>query len=127
MGIDLDGCRDPQTGEVDAWAEEMISQCNSYHEVCPSGTGVKVIVRGSLPKISNHVKKLGNGRSIEIYDRGRFFTVTGNGSGSDIADAQAVIDGLVSTHFARRGATLKTPQTRERTDSAQHRANQASG
>jgi hypothetical protein len=115
VGIDLDGCRDPQTGEVDSWAEEIVSRCASYYETSPSGTGVKIIVHGALPKISNHVKKLGNGRSIEIYDRGRFFTVTGNGPKSGIADAQDLIDGLVSTHFKQRGATLRDQQRRERT------------
>ena len=48
-GVDLDGCRDPVSGEMAQWATRILEQLNSYAGVWPSGTGVKVIVRGSLP------------------------------------------------------------------------------
>jgi primase-polymerase (primpol)-like protein len=43
----------------------------SYSEVSPSGTGVKVFLRGKLPAGGN---RRGN---VEMYDRGRYFAVTG--------------------------------------------------
>ena len=70
-GIDLDNCRNPESGALDPWAEEWIAYLDSYAEISPSGTGVKVFVVGKLP---------GRGRrrdNIEIYDRARYFTVTG--------------------------------------------------
>src|SRR3954454_13457781 len=37
-GTDLDGCRDPATGEIEPWALDVIRDLNSYTEVSPSGT-----------------------------------------------------------------------------------------
>ena len=45
-GVDLDKCLDPETGEIESWAQEVIEQLNSYTEVSPSGTGVHILVRG---------------------------------------------------------------------------------
>src|SRR5215204_5125587 len=69
-GIDLDGCLDPQTREIEDWAQEIIGELDSYAEISPSGTGVHVLVRGALPPGRNR-----KGR-FEAYDRGRYFTVT---------------------------------------------------
>ena len=71
-GVDLDKCRDPESGEVADWAREIVALLDSYTEISPSGTGLKVIVRGALPP--------GRRRegAIEMYDRGRFFTLTGH-------------------------------------------------
>jgi primase-polymerase (primpol)-like protein len=71
-GADLDGCRDPETGRLEEWAREIVAELDSYAEVSPSGTGVKVFVRGDLPPGRKR-----KGR-IEMYDSGRFFTVTGH-------------------------------------------------
>jgi primase-polymerase (primpol)-like protein len=71
-GIDLDHCRDPETGDVEPWASEIITAVYSYTEVSPSGTGIHIIVRGKLPV---GVRRKGK---IEMYDSGRYFTMTGN-------------------------------------------------
>src|ERR1039458_8821263 len=47
-GIDLDDCRDPQTGEMQPWACEIVQALQSYTEISPSQRGVKVWVRGKL-------------------------------------------------------------------------------
>jgi putative DNA primase/helicase len=70
-GVDLDGCLDPTTGEIEGWAQEIVEELNSYTEISPSGTGVHVLLRGELPPGRNR-----KGR-FEAYDRGRYFTVTG--------------------------------------------------
>jgi hypothetical protein len=70
-GIDLDHCLDPHTGEIESWAQEIIDELDSYTEISPSGTGVHILVRGTLPPGRNR-----KGR-FEAYDRGRYFTVTG--------------------------------------------------
>ena len=70
-GVDLDGCLDPETGEIESWAQELIEELNSYTEISPSGIGVHILVRAQLPPGRNR-----KGR-IEFYDRGRYFTVTG--------------------------------------------------
>jgi len=71
-GIDLDDCRDPATGNLEPWAQEIVQRIDSYTEVSPSGKGVKIFVKGKLPVRSR--KRKGN---IELYSRARYFTVTG--------------------------------------------------
>jgi len=72
VGVDLDDCRDPQTGDVDAEALDIIDRLDSYTEISPSGTGYHVLIKGGLPEGRN---RRGH---IELYDRARFFTVTGD-------------------------------------------------
>lgn len=72
VGIDLDDCRNPLTEEIDTWAQDIIDKLDSYSEISPSGKGVKIWVKGALPKGR---RRLGN---IEIYDSGRYFTLTGH-------------------------------------------------
>lgn len=82
-GIDLDGCRDPQTGAVAEWARAIIKRLNSYSEVSPSGSGVKMWVRAKSPFDTGKNFKLahpplgGKNPGIEVYDHGRYFAVTG--------------------------------------------------
>ena len=74
-GIDLDDCRNPKTGELNPLAHEIIGMMNTYAEVSPSGTGVKLLCVGKLPE--RHKTK-NKDRTVEIYSRGRFFTITGD-------------------------------------------------
>ena len=71
VGVDLDKCRDSETGMIEPWAQTMIEQLNSYTEISPSGTGFHIYVEGKLP--AGHRRR----ERIEMYDQGRFFTVTG--------------------------------------------------
>ncbi len=70
-GIDLDGCRDPETGELEAWATELVAAFGeeAYAEVSQSGTGVHIVVKGKGPN-----KKRGK---VEAYSLERFFAMTG--------------------------------------------------
>lgn len=80
-GVDLDNCRDPETGELDAWAAEIVASLRGgYTEVSPSGTGVHIIVRGKAPN-----KKRGD---IEAYSSERYFTMTGRGDLVEIHERQ---------------------------------------
>ena len=71
VGVDLDHCRNPDTGDIKDWALTIVRQLDSYTEISPSGTGVKIIARGSKP--GSKCRK-GN---VEMYESGRFFTLTG--------------------------------------------------
>ncbi|WP_199268512.1 phage NrS-1 polymerase family protein [Halomarina oriensis] len=71
VGVDLDDCRDPESGEPAQWAAEIIETLNSYTEVSPSGTGYHVLVCGTLPEGRNR-----HG-DVELYETARYFTVTG--------------------------------------------------
>lgn len=41
--FDLDECRDPETGEVEPWATEVVVSLDTYAEVSPSGEGIRAI------------------------------------------------------------------------------------
>jgi putative DNA primase/helicase len=72
VGIDLDGCRDPRSGRLEPWAKAIVKRLTSYTEISPSGTGLRIFVRGELPP---HGRRKG---SIEIYSQARFLTITGD-------------------------------------------------
>jgi hypothetical protein len=71
VGVDLDNCRDVDSEEIEKWAADIVDRLDSYTEISPSGTGIHVLVKGELPPGRN---RRGD---VEIYDRDRFFTVTG--------------------------------------------------
>jgi putative DNA primase/helicase len=71
VGIDLDHCLNAETGEVASWARAIVDTINSYTEVTPSGEGLRIFARGSLP---SRGRKRGD---FEIYESGRYLTVTG--------------------------------------------------
>ena len=74
VGIDLDDAIDPVSGLLKPWALEVCEALNSYTEFSPSGMGVHVWVRGSIPRAG---ARKDDGRKIEVYAQGRYFTVTG--------------------------------------------------
>jgi len=84
VGIDLDNSLDPtipdpSIDDLAPWAAEHVRRLDTYTEVSPSGTGVKLWAKGSLPP---HGRKRGD---VEMYGSvagktgpcGRFFTQTG--------------------------------------------------
>lgn len=73
QGIDLDDCRDPDTGELSELAQEVLEKVEGYAEVSPSGTGIKLFSKTNLDT-SRTKKEAG----VELYREGRYFTVTGH-------------------------------------------------
>ncbi len=109
-GIDLDGCRDPNTGDVDGWAQDIVDRLDSFTEISPSGRGLHVIVRADKPAGRCRID------GIEMYDRGRFFCVTGDhveGAPGFVEDRQAEVSDLFADVFgesrpiARRAARTR--------------------
>jgi primase-polymerase (primpol)-like protein len=90
VGIDLDSCRDPQSGKRTALADDIVSRMASYAEASPSGKGIHVIIKGILP---DGWRRLG---PIEIYSNGRYFTMTGKRIGvwKDVVDRSDVLQAL---------------------------------
>src|SRR5215218_8125342 len=100
-GVDLDKCLDPETGKLERWAREVIEELNSYTEISPSGKGVHVLVRATLPEGRNR-----KGR-FEAYDRGRYFTVTGKhlaGTPQTIEVRQEALQSIVRRVFGEESA-----------------------
>lgn len=90
-GVDIDDCRDPATGDLSDEARKVADLLDSYTEVSASGTGIKVFLRGKLPKAIQHDA---DGFKIEVYSTGRFFTYTANhlpGSSTTIEQRQGAL------------------------------------
>jgi primase-polymerase (primpol)-like protein len=72
VGVDLDHCVDG-SGQVVDWAQRIVDQLDSYTELSPSGMGVRIfLLADGLP---GPRRRKG---PIEMYDTGRYLTVTGH-------------------------------------------------
>lgn len=93
-GIDLDSCVS-EDGEIEPWAAEIVSALSSYTERTPSGSGLHIIVRGELRGDRRRTGK------FEVYDRGRYFTMTGEriGACEGIEERQPELDALLARMF----------------------------
>lgn len=79
VGIDLDNCLHDTTGDPQPCVRPMLERfADTYMETSPSGLGVKIFCRGKLPAEGIGKTELEDGCAIEMYDRARYFTVTGN-------------------------------------------------
>lgn len=101
VGVDLDKCID-EGGEIETWAAEVVRRFATYAERSPSGRGLHLFVRGDLPE---GVGRVNNEAGVEMYGKGRFFTVTGDcltPSKGGIEENQAAIDWLADEYLRRR-------------------------
>jgi primase-polymerase (primpol)-like protein len=71
-GIDLDHCIKLETGKIAEWARKILNAIPSYAEYSPSGDGLHIISKATLP---DRGLKEGN---IEVYSNGVYFTWTNN-------------------------------------------------
>lgn len=101
--VDLDHCRDPESGAIADWAEPILAAFrHTYIEISPSETGIKIIGRGTLSG-NEHTRIVAGGGRVELFDRAKYTTVTGHRlpeSGTDLADIQIELDTLSASLFA---------------------------
>jgi putative DNA primase/helicase len=79
-GIDFDHCVNAD-GSIEKWAKDRLDYLATYAELSPSGTGIHAFASGITPD-SKGKRVVLKGKSdpkaaIEIYCKGRFFTITG--------------------------------------------------
>lgn len=76
-GIDLDDCRNPQSGEIEKWALGILKRFRGYAELSQSGKGIHLILKRKTTAAGNKFK-LGEGKkAIEVYSQARYFCMTG--------------------------------------------------
>ena len=73
MGIDLDNVIDAD-GNINAIAAEIVATLDSYTEYSPSGKGLHILCKCPGAKA---VGSRNDAIGLEMYNNGRFFTVTG--------------------------------------------------
>lgn len=105
-GIDIDHCIDSETGEINSKALDIVAEMNSYTERSPSGTGIHIIYKGEVH--SEWKKKQGNAlgenTDIEMYQTGRYFTVTGDvfDKYNSVADRENEAENIQNTYFTKK-------------------------
>lgn len=113
--IDLDGCID-QDGNVADWAKEIVDFFKSYTEFTPSWEGLRIWLRGKRPAGDWMVN---NKQGIEVYDGGRYLTVTGRVFGDllSITDGGDKLADFMEKHMKRKSLPQydKKPVNPERT------------
>jgi primase-polymerase (primpol)-like protein len=98
-GIDLDDAIDPATGELYPWAAKVVADLHSFAELSPSGTGVKIFVKGLCPGPRHKAPHpdAPNGGVVEIYDDVKFYAMTGHrlkGSPATVNERQEALNTL---------------------------------
>jgi putative DNA primase/helicase len=79
-GMDLDACVDAD-GVIDEHALELVERVDSYTELSPSGVGLHVIARAQVGG-GRRTSRTPWGGELEVYDRDRYFTMTGRRFGN---------------------------------------------
>lgn len=110
VGLDIDGCRNAESEAVEPWATDIIDRFNSYTEISPSGTGIRIWIRthsGLLPG-GSHGRRKG---PIEVYAAGRYFTCTGARIGPNraIGARTAELAAFCQEHFGPPAANGSRP------------------
>ena len=98
--FDIDHCRNADSGALHPWAADLIQRCNSYAEVTPSRTGVRIIGIASGPALHRKFPvPRANGVSVEVYRNAqRYITVSGAqiGDVSQLANIDAEADAIAA-------------------------------
>jgi len=109
VAIDLDKCRDPVTGKIKAWAMAIVKELQSYSEISPSETGLRIFIK--VRNKSYKIKKLKAG-NLEIFYSSSYVTVTGQhltGMPEEIERRD-----LTNSSFYKKAFKLKRAPIKER-------------
>lgn len=107
FGVDLDNVI--EGGKLTAEAQDIIKTLDSYTEYSPSGTGIHILCKGSIPAKD---RRKGN---VEMYSEGRFFTVTGEvvGTPKDIQERTAQAAAVHAKYLKREETPKATNQPQD--------------
>lgn len=108
VGIDLDHCRDKDTGKVEKWAQEYIDRLDTYTELSPSREGFRLFLVGTKPgaRCKKGDIEIYNGLTAEGKQGGRFLTITGHhvdGTPTTINRRPEAIASFYSSVFSTNG------------------------
>ena len=101
-GIDLDYVIDDE-GELKPFAREILELMNSYTELSPSGRGLHILCKLNKPLSEIGSRRRNDELGLEIYDEGRFFTVTEKPYGEikKIAERTAEVEEIYKKYMAK--------------------------
>ena len=97
IGVDLDDCFDIVSEKfTNSELEKIATHIKGYMEISPSGTGVKIFTLADLQ--GAHVD---HDKGLEIYPKGRYFTVTGHSLGGELPSELQDISHLIPERTVR--------------------------
>jgi hypothetical protein len=112
LALDVDNCILPDRF-LNAYARKLVDSAATYAEVTPSGQGIRIFFKGTLPLDwgIRHSKKLRPKGSmveypnmeLQLFVRGQYVTITGNripGTGANIARNEEFLGQLLQAHSA---------------------------
>ena len=103
VGVDLDHCRDPEAGAVRPWAMEIVQALDTFTDITPSDTGLRLFVHGKLPPEGRR-RSIETGGLVEVYESGRYLTLTGRpleGTPSTVNYRQAALSAFHARYIAK--------------------------
>ena len=103
-GFDFDHCIDA-SGNLNKKVLGYVQKIDSYTEISPSGTGIRIFAFGSLPPGR---RKKG---PCEVYSHGRYLTITGNiyAEGKEILHREEGISAVYSEIFGKSEEAKSDP------------------
>jgi len=97
IGVDLDDCYDDAVNEfTNQELCDIFNKIEGYKEISPSGTGVKIFTIADLQ--GAHVD---HDKGLEIYPKGRYFTVTGHKLSGDLPTTMQDLTHLIPERTVR--------------------------
>lgn len=116
--VDIDKCRNAQTGDLSPMALDIIDYMKSYTEVSPSGTGIRIIFKTDtkINKSTHYIMNKNIGLEIYISDNtNKFVTLT-----SDVYLKQDInfidISYIIEKYMRKQTETLPVYDTSDTSD-----------
>ena len=113
VGVDIDHCK-KEDGSWNEVASAILTKYPSYTEISPSGTGLHIFYRGTMPGKGNKNSQ----SAVEMYAAARYFTMTCNrleGTPEDIADGTEALPWIHETYVAKKKAAKSKAKRAVRT------------
>lgn len=89
IGIDLDKCLDPETGQLAERAAKIVQAFHSFTELSPSGKGLHIYLEGHTTTAKS------NDIGVEMFCEKQYFTVTGRHYGDTPAEVLQADEGAL--------------------------------
>jgi hypothetical protein len=124
--LDLDDCRNPQSGEIEPQARKLVERSGSYCEITVSNAGLRILVSSAGAKVHRRQSVPGaNGMSVESYRRcERYIVVTGNplpGTPSVLAAGDVLVDAVVAELDAAKAQAKEQAKGQAKGDKSKRR------
>jgi hypothetical protein len=99
--VDFDKCLDGRGKITKPWVRKWIEKANTYVERSPSGTGLRAVAFGTVPRSINNPDF-----DVEMYSSGQQLTITGDHLGwtpGEVCEAQEALMDLFNEYAGKGG------------------------